>query len=125
MPSVFFQIGSTDLTAWEDIQNHAVNREDVYETWTDGDWTDHRVIVRTRINGTVKLGFSNAADYAAFTALLISARDPEGYYPVTVYCANTGTTETINAYLDVTQADKWDLQNGRQWQVVSIKITGR
>lgn len=125
MPSVFFKIGSTDLTPWENIQDHAVNRADVYETWTDGNWIDHRVIARTRISGTVKLGFQNAADFAAFTALLSSARDPEGFYPVTVYCANTGTLETIDAFLDVTQADKWDLHNSRQWQVATVKITGR
>lgn len=125
MPSVFFKIGATDLTPWEDIQNHDVNREDVYETWTDGNWADHRVVVRTRVTGKVSLGFDKAADFAAFQALLSSARDAEGYYPITVYCANTGTLETVNAYLDTSGADKWDLKNSRQWQVVTVEITGR
>lgn len=125
MPSVFFKIGATDLTPWEDIQNHDVNREDVYETWTDGNWVDHRVVVRTRITGKISLGFAKAADFAAFQALLISARDAEGYYPITVYCANTGTSETVNAYLDTSGADKWDRTNSRQWQVVTVEITGR
>ena len=125
MPSVFFKIGATDLTPWEDVQNHDVNREDVYETWTDGNWVDHRVVVRTRVTGKVSLGFNKAADFAAFQALLSSARDAEGYYPITVYCANTGTLETVNAYLDTSGADKWDLKNSRQWQVVTVEITGR
>ena len=125
MPSVFFKIGATDLTPWEDVQNHDVNREDVYETWTDGSWVDHRVVVRTRVTGKVSLGFDKAADFAAFQALLSSARDAEGYYPITVYCANTGTSETVNAYLDTSGADKWDLKNSRQWQVVTVDITGR
>lgn len=125
MPSLFFKIGSTDLTAYEDIQSHSVNREDVYDTWTDGNWTLHRVIARTRISGTVKLGFAKATDYAAFTALLASAKTANGYYAITVYCSNTGTTESINAFLDVSGADKWDLTNSRQWQTVTVKITGR
>lgn len=125
MPSVFFKIGSTDLTGFEDIQSHSVNREDVYDTWTDGNWTLHRVIARTRISGTVKLGFSKATDYAAFAALLESAKTANGFYSITVYCNNTGTEESINAFLDVSGADKWDLTNSRQWQTVTVKITGR
>lgn len=125
MPSVFFKIGSSDWTAWEDIQSHDVQREDVYETWTDGNWVDHRVIARTRISGKVKLGFDRAVDFAAFAAKLSSAKDAEGYYSITVYCQTTGTMETINAYLDVSTEAKWDLTNGRQWQVATIKITGR
>ena len=125
MPSVFFKISTTDLTPWEDVQTHEVNREDVYETWTDGNWVDHRVVVRTRITGKVSLGFDKAADFAAFQTLLSSARDADGYYPITVYCANTGTLETVNAYLDTSGADKWDLKNSRQWQVVTVEITGR
>lgn len=125
MPSVFFKIGTTDLTAWEDIQSHKVNREDVYETWTDGNWVDHRVIARTRISGKVILGFSKAADFAAFTALLSSQKDAEGFYPVTAYCNNTGTTESFDAFLELPGAGKWDLNNGRQWQTFEIKITGR
>lgn len=125
MPSFFFKIGNTDLTAYEDIQNHDVQREDIYTSWTDGNWVDHREIVRTRVTGTVKLGFRKAADFAAFQTLLGTAQDPEGYYPVSVYCANTGTTETVDAFLEITGADKWNLTSSRQWQVVTIKITGR
>lgn len=125
MPSVFFKISTTDLTSWEDIQNHDVNREDVYETWTDGNWIDHRVITRTRVSGTVKLGFAAAADYTAFLTLLSAARNADGYYPISVYCNNTGSLETVNAFLDVTTETKWDLHNGRQWHVATIKIAGR
>lgn len=125
MPNVFFKIANTDLTRFEDIQNHAVDREDIFETWTDGNWIDHRVIVRTRISGKVTLGFSDAADFTAFVNLMQTAKTADGYYPVTVYCRNTGTTETFNAFLDVAGGDKWDLKNGRQWQTATVTITGR
>lgn len=125
MPSYFFKISSTDLTAYEDIQNHDVNREDIYDTWVDGNWITHRVIARTRISGTVKLGFRSATDFSTFMTLLGSAKDAEGYYPISVYCNNTGTTETVNAFLDVSGADKWDAANSRQWQVVTIAISQR
>ena len=123
--AVSFIIGSTDLTAFADIQNYNMQREDVYTSWTDGNWTDHRVIARTRIRGTVKLGFAKATDFATFMALLGSVKTADGYYQVTAYVNNTGTTETFYAFLDTSDADKWDALNGRQWQVVTVTVTGR
>lgn len=120
-----FKIGTTDLTAWEKTDKHNVNRDDVFESWTDGNWIDHRVIARTRIIGTVVLSFARPADYTAFLALLTSARDAEGFYPITVYCSNTGTTESINAFLNVNGATAWDLTTPRVHQTVTIGITGR
>lgn len=122
----FFKIGTTDLTPWVNIQNYDVNQEPLYESWTDGNWRERRSIVRQRIGGTLKLGFSAAADFAMFMGLLASQRhEPEGYYDVTLYVNNTGQTVTLEAYLDVSGADKWDLVNHRQWQVQTLTITGR
>lgn len=120
-----FTINTTDLTAFADIQNYEMNREDVYTSWTDGNWTDHRVIARQRIRGKVKLGFSKATDFASFMTLLGSAKTANGYYPVTAYVNNTGTVETFNAFIDVSDSDKWDTVNGRQWQVATLTVTGR
>lgn len=120
-----FLIGATDLTAWEKTEQHDVNREDVYEEWTDGNWIDHRVIARTRISGRVVLGFKRATDYASFLSLLSTARDAEGYYPVTVYVSNTGTTETFNAFLDCQGLTRWDVTAPIQYQQITVNITGR
>lgn len=123
--AVSFIIGSTDVTAFVDIQNYKMNSEDVYSTWTDGNKVDHRVITRQRIRGEVKLGFAKATDFSSFMTLLGTARTADGYYPVTAYVQNTGTTPTFNAFLDTSDTDKWDIVNGRQWQVVTVTVTGR
>lgn len=125
MSMVFFKIGSTDLTAYADIQNYNINKADVFQNWTDGNWVDHRDMVRTRITGTILLGFKTAASWSAFLALLTSQRNAAGYYPVTVYVNNTGTTETIDAFLDMTNATKWDLVNDRFWRVQTVTVTQR
>lgn len=120
-----FKINATDLTAYEKTSEHNVNRVDVYSTWTDGNWIEHREIARTRITGTVTLTFPRSTDYTSFLALLTSEKDADGYYPITVYCSNTGTTETINAFLDVQGDTKWDLSSPRVWQGVTITIYQR
>ena len=121
--AVSFTIGSTDLTAYADIQNYDMNRADVFTSWTDGNWTDHRVIARQRITGKVKLGFASATDFASLMTLLSTAKNANGYYSVTAYVNNTGTTETFNAFVDTKDADKWDVLNGRQWQVMTLTVT--
>lgn len=125
MSQIFFKIGSTDFTAYTDIQNCNINAEDVYDTWTDGNWITHRVIVRQRISGTVKIGFKSTADLASFLSVLSSERNSNGYYPVTAYVNNMNGSSTFNAYLDLVGEAKWDLVNGRQWLVQTVSVTGR
>lgn len=125
MNMMFFKIGSTDLSQYADIQNYNINEADVFQSWTDGNWIDHRDMVRTRITGTVLLGFKTAASWSAFQTILASQRNAAGYYPVTLYVNNTGTTETIDAFLDMTNATKWDLVNDRFWRVQTVTVTER
>lgn len=125
MTMTFFQIGSTDLTSFADIQNYSINKEDVYQEWTDGSWIDHREIARTRISGTVQLGFKTAQSWTAFQTLLAAQKNAAGYFPVTLYVNNTGTTETIDAFLDMTNVSRWDLVNDRFWRVQTVKVTQR
>lgn len=119
-----FKISTTDLTKWEDTEQHKVNREDVFTTWTDGNWVDHREIVRTRISGTVVLGFKRETEFAAFMTLLTTARNANGYYPVTVWCSNTNTSETINAFLDLEGDTVWDVTAPIKYHKITVQITG-
>ena len=119
-----FTIGSTDLTAYEDKEAHQVNRTDVYTSWTDGNWAEHRVIARTKVNGTVVLNFPRDTSYATFVSLLTSERDANGYYPIKVWCSNTNTTETLNAFLEVEGETKWDVTAPLQHHRVTVTITG-
>lgn len=122
---VFFQIGSSNLSPFADIQNYEMNSEDVFDTWTDANWLDHRVIVKQRISGKIKLGFAKASDFSDFLTLLAGARKADGSYTVTAYVNNTGAAATFDCFIDTQDADKWDLLNSRQWQVVTLTIRGR
>ena len=121
----FFQIGSTDLSAFADIQNFNINQDDVFQDWTDGNWIDHRDVVRQRITGSFQLGFKRSADWTAFLALIAAEKLTAGYFPVTVYVNNLGAPRTINAFLDLKAAAKWDLLNERFWKVVTVTLTER
>ena len=124
MPSVFFKIDTTDISAHIDVQNYAVNREDVFEEWEDGNWITHRVIARTRYAGSFQVGFAKGSDFTSFMTLLNTKKTANGYYPVTAYINNTGASVTFNAFLDVVnEEDKWDAKHSRQWQVSTVNVT--
>ena len=122
---ILLKIGNTDVTGWTDKQNFQMNREDVYDSWTDGNGITHRNISRTRFKGKAAIGFSKAADFSVFCALIENERQTDGYFTVTAYVNNTGMTETFQAYIDISATAKWDWVNGRQWQVMTLVITQR
>ena len=124
MPSVFFKIGSTDFTGKVDPQSYAVNLVDEYTSWKDGNRREHREVTRQRRKGSFSLGFRSTADFASFRSTLTTAKTADGYCAVTVYVSNTGSTDTINAFLDVENPqDSWDLAHSRQWLVSKVTIT--
>ena len=120
-----FTVGTTDLTKWEKTEDHDVNLYKVYDTWTDGNWVDHRVNARTRVTGKVTLGFSKEADMTSFLSTLSANEDAEGYYPITVWCSNTNSTATVNAFLDIVGDTKWDVTCPRKYHEIEVTITGR
>lgn len=122
---IFFQIGTTDLTPYVDIQNFDVNSEDIYESWTDGNFIEHREITRSRVIGKIKLGFSDTTDFTNFQTLLSNNRNVNGYYPIQIHVNNTNSTESINAFISPEGSAKWDQKNGRQWLVLALEIRER
>ena len=119
-----FKISTTDLTAYEWTEQHKVNRDDVFTTWVDGNWNTHREIVRSRVSGTVVLGFKRETDFSAFITLLSTAQNANGYYPITVWCSNTNTSETVNAFLDIDGDTVWDVTAPIKYHKITVTITG-
>ena len=120
-----FKIDTTDLTPWEKTSEHEANKTEVWEEWTDGNLVTHRVVSRTRVTGKVILNFSRLTDYTAFLTLLSTKRNVNGYYPVSIYCSNTDTIETVNAFLDVSGDTQFDVTAPIKHYSVTISITER
>ena len=126
---VFFgyYVGTTivDMTGAVDIQNYGLNREEEDQRWTDGNWTQHRAVVRTRISGSVVLGFASETSYHNFLAALAAQRQADGTVKLCAYVNNVQTVCTFFAFVDAAGAGRWDLVNARQWQTLTLTITER
>lgn len=122
---VFLKIGNHDLTPYTDIQNFEVNQADEYTTWVDGNHVEHREVMRTRIEGKVKVGFRFAEELDDFYSALAANVQQGGYYPVTAYVQNTAQTVTFNAFIETTAKSKFDLPGYRFWKEVELTIKER
>ena len=125
MSMVFFEVGATDFSSAVDRQSYAVNLVNVEESWTDAAWTEHRRVVRTRIQGTLTLGYASAADFAAAVSAIASALSSTGYASCTLLCNNDGTTHTGDCYLTILGTGQWDVTNSRQWQTLTVEVSER
>lgn len=114
-----------DMTGSVDIQNFGLNRQDVFETWTDGNWKERRVKVRDRISGVVNIGFASETAYHGFLSALAAAVGEDGTVKLRAYVNNVQTVCEFFAYVDISGAGKWDLLNGRQWQTLAMTVSER
>lgn len=122
---VEFKIEGTDITPAIDVQNYNVNRTEIYESWTDGNLREHRNTVRGKIAGTFPVGFASYEDLQAFTTLLASERQADGYYNVKSSVNNISTQVEYQAFIETTATGKYDDLNGRVWLVMTVTVTER
>lgn len=125
MSQIFFKIGNTDYSAYIDQQNFLVNNEEIFSSWTDINGTEHRDHIRTRVSGRFVMGFRDSATFASVVSAISTALATNGYTSCQIYCNNTGTTLTVDAYLTLTGEAKYDFSNDRQWQTLQVEITER
>jgi len=123
----FYNAGGTvtDMTDAVNAQEYGLNREDVFQSWTDGNWLDHRDVVRTRIRGDVQIGFASESAYHAFLAALSAAKQQDGTVRLLAYVNNVAAPCDFYAFIDYPGAGRWDLVNSRQWQTLTLSISER
>lgn len=102
-----FLVNSVDFSGYIIQKSYSVQKQDVYQTWTDGNWKTHRVIARQRVSGSFKMTFLTEAAYNDFKSAVAAVKTANGYCPLQVWCNNTKTLETVNAFLDFTTTNRW------------------
>ena len=89
---VIFKIGAVDYTAKIKTQEYSALKNDVVETWVDGNYITHTDVVRTRITGSVHM-VMRKAEYNQLLTDMENAKVSPGCYTLNVHVDND-TTET-------------------------------
>lgn len=114
----------SDFTPFIISKTYKVNKQDVYETWTDANGITHRVIYRTKISGSFEMQFINRAMYDVFIDELESIKT-DGYYPVELYVNNLLTTKTANVFLQIEPAMAAQYSDYPEMDKFSVKVVER
>lgn len=99
--SILFKVDTTDYTGNVVQNTWNVNKLPVYKTYKDANEETHRRFLRNKISGKFQMVFSSISDYASFKAVLEAKKSATNFtVPCTVYDNMSGSTVTINAFLD-------------------------
>ena len=99
--SFLFKIGTTDVTGHVVQNTWKVNNLPVYKDYEDANGVTHKKYIRNKFQGTCQMVFSDIADYATFKSLVDTNTSASNFsVAVTLYDNLTGTTSSVNAFID-------------------------
>lgn len=115
----------------QDITNHIVsgsykiNAYDQYESWTDGNGIEHRIIVRTKVSGSFDIVCSSKTIPLSDFLDLWNGAVNLGAVTIGMTVLNTDKFEALEAYYEITNKDHIKKGDGQIIDVLTIKIQER
>lgn len=120
-------VNDTDLTAHIVSGSYDISSEDQYESWKDGNFKEHRIIVTSKVSGSFDLACSNrtgSITLAEFLDLWDGAVD-NGVITLGLYVPNKDKFELIEAYYEINPKDHILSGDGSFIDVFTIKLQER
>lgn len=119
-------INGVDLTPYINPKTYNMNAIKKYESWEDGNWIEHRIYQRAKIQGSfdVVLYGGNNMTTSNFLETWNGAVNNEVVI-IKVFVQNTNTFELIEAYFDFDGKFHREMINGEYCDKLTIKIMER
>ena len=103
MSEILATVGTTDITKYIIKDTYKMNAEPVYESWTDGNFHEHRIRIRERVTGSFDVIFfddDNGA-YQDFLDLL-ETNTTNTLLTCGLYVENKAAFEAFQMYYTIT-----------------------
>lgn len=123
MTETLVNIANTDITKYIIKDTYEMNSEPVFESWTDGNFHEHRIYVRDRVKGSFDVIFfddDNGA-YQDFLDLLASATTNR-LLTVGLYVVNESKFDGFQVYYTLSQAQHAEATDGRMVNKMTMTI---
>lgn len=95
MADTIFIIGEVDYSAHVVAESYSVQTYDIYNSWTDGNGTEHRERYRTRLQGEFEMYFNDIDTFDAFNTIVRQNKSLD--LSVAVTLRDNLTNELVNA----------------------------
>ena len=120
-------IGQTNITDYIVNDSYTMDASQVYETWQDGNYVEHRVIIAEKVQGSFEVVCSEktgSITLADFTDIIETAAD-NGVITCNVYVTNKGVSEAIDAYYTIENKQHTLTADGGFVDVLEITLKER
>lgn len=117
-------VNNTDLTPYIVDGSYDVNASDTYESWQDGNFKEHRVIVASKVSGSFQIACGGGLTLSAFLGIWDGAVD-NGVLTIGLYVPNKDTFGVYECYFEMENKDHILTAGGRWVDVFNIKIQER
>jgi hypothetical protein len=117
-------IGQTNIKNYIIEGTYKMDSSDSYESWQDGNFVQHRVIVTSKVNGSFDVACCNktgSITLSDFCDIFTNAED-EGVILATLHVTNKGIMKTIEAYYKMTTKEHTLLADGTFLDVLTVTI---
>ena len=117
-------IGSTNIKNYVVAGSYKMDAQDSYESWLDGNYVQHRVIVTSKVNGSFDVVCSNKSGDITLNDLyeIFANAEDVGVVICSVYVTNKGIQKTIEAFYKITNKEHTLLADGTFLDVVTVSI---
>jgi len=123
MSEILATIGETDITKYIIKDSYDINSEPVYQSWQDGNFREHRIYTRDRIEGDFEVIFfdeDNGA-YEDFLELLAGSTSNH-LTTMGLFVLNDSSFEALQAYVQITAKQHAETSDGRMVNKMTLKI---
>ena len=122
------KINNTNLTPYIIDGSYSVESEDVYESWKNANYLEHRVIIASKVSGSCEIvcgNKRNAITVASLLSAISAATTATGVTTVMLWVCNKGQLMTIDCYLKVEAVRHETRSNGEFIDVLKLTFTER
>lgn len=117
-------INNVDFTPYVIDGSYKVESADTYESWIDGNYKEHRIIISSKVSGSFQIACGGSLTLSNFLAAL-SAATSNGVLTIRLYVPNKNETKNLQCYCEV-ENEGHILTAGGNWiDKLTIKIKER
>lgn len=119
-------VNGTDITPWIVPGSYSMKVENLFESWLDGNYVEHRVYTRAHMVGSFKVWMAEVRgmDLDDFITIWDGATNNH-ITTMVVYDSTTNSMKAINAYCSITPDEHQQLANDKYYDVLNIEVTER
>lgn len=118
-------IGTTPITDLIVDGTYKMDAKDQYESWKDGNYREHRVIVTSKVEGSFDVVLPSDGTSLADFMDIIRDSEVNGVITALVDVTNRGSAEAISAYYELDNKEHNITASGRVVDVVTVKLKER